>query len=160
MKLSCRHIFIFLSAVAGLTLASCGGDDRVWTKSINLPGEKWDADKKLVFTPDTLDIEGKRPERLILFVRYAGYAGLKDLPVLVETESNVKGFELTLDTVTFHLFDDRSFPLGHGTYGVYEEADTFNLRNPAEPGWSIAIGLPTMNEPAKGIIAFGVTLLE
>lgn len=154
------HIFLLAVGVGCVIFTSCHGGETVWTKSVNLPESKWNRENKLVFEPDTEKLIMDNARRLVLFVRYRADASLKTLPLIVETESSVEGFEYTLDSVWMRLFDDRGVPLGAGNYGVYEKADTFELTYPIIEGWNLTAAPALAEEETDGIISFGISLLK
>ena len=154
------HIILLGALTVSLAFVACREDETIWTKSINLPESKWDYGNKLVFEPDSEKLIMDDAHRLVLFVRYKGDASLKTLPLIVETESSVDGFEYSLDTVKMMLFDERDIPLGRGNYGMYERADTFNLNYPIVAGWTLTVTPDVIGEETDGIVSFGISLLK
>ena len=154
------HIILMFLVVLAIAFSSCGTGDTIWTRSIDLPKSTWDADNKLVFEPDSDKVIMNDATKLVLFVKYKENANLRTLPLVVETESAVDGFEYSLDSVRIELFDSIGVPTGRGNYGIYERADTFNLRYPIVAGWTLTARPAVMAESAEGIVAFGIALLK
>ena len=160
MKRHIGHVLLLMSIAATAILSSCGSGDTVWTKSVGLPHSTWEFGNKLVFQPDSDKLEKNKVKKLVLFVRYKDDAAMKTLPLIIETESAVEGNEYSLDSINIDLFDKKGEPLGHGNYGIYEKADTFNLRYPIVEGWTLTANPASASEAADGIVAFGISLLK
>ena len=59
---------------------------------------------------------------------------------------------------SIRLFDNEGKPLGHGSYGVYEMADTIRRGISIPEGYSISVSSPLPMNSTAGINAVGVVL--
>lgn len=147
---------MILSLLLGFIGFACQRPDYVWTSSHSFRNAEWRKTDTLHFEPDTLSLNGKRPGRGVIILRYGADASVETLPVVV-MKNDGKG-KRDCDTLTIRLLPFAERTANNGNLGVFEKCDTFALVPPPEPGWRIDM-LPAIAEDSiAGMISLTLIL--
>ena len=155
----CVVILLFLFLLTG----SCGRLDRVeYSDFRDIEAEGWDPLRYLEFFPWPVDSTraAYASYDLILYVRYTGRCTLRQLPLLVESESLAGIGSEKPDTlhVNVELYTAGGNKKGKGPYTIYEVLDTLARDIRVTPGYTVTISNLLDAGSTQGVRSVGLIL--
>lgn len=137
---------------------SCRNSDTVWLESYNFKGNRWVAENRLSFTPDTPHLSKKEALKAVFLIRYGRDAFPSSFPLVLETESPSTG-EFSTDTLKVNLLPEGERNGETSKMGIFETCDTITLAHRPLPGWSMTL-YPEPDLTIDGIFSITVQLIE
>lgn len=148
-----------IGALLTLAAASCSREGLVWTESCNFPGATWSAGERIVFTPDTVNLERAKAKRLAYSLRYGMDASVESFPMVVEIDFPESTLP-ELDTISVRLLPKKERSANNSKLGVFELSDTLPMRMRATPGWEASFKPAGRGVEITGIYSLTIDLIE
>lgn len=155
--------FAFL-LLAALISASCttGNTPRIeYSQFEMIPEEGIPQNWVYEFNPtesDSLEVISK-PHNVVIIVRYSNRCSSQN--IFLDIEEISPGRQHPDSTkLQIKLFDENGNPVGKGTYGIFEVADTLRRHSRIDDGYSISVSSPLPQKYTEGIKTIGVLVTD
>lgn len=146
-----------ITIIVALQLFTTGCDTKkFFDQSTSVPGDKWPADKEMVFTIDITDTIS--PYSFFINVRNSTSYRYNNIYFFLETEFPTGG--MSRDTIELRLADKEGNWLGRGT-GKYKDNRVFirdNIRFPQKGIYTLRLNQAMREETLEGISEAGIRL--